>query len=62
MQLISVVTITIKRTRPHPPATFRLPPVGYAHEFIITSVKNMEVIGGVGRVRSRSIVRSEFVA
>jgi hypothetical protein len=28
------VTTTIVQTRPHPPATFRLPPVGYANGFI----------------------------
>jgi hypothetical protein len=62
MLLISGVTITIKRTRPHPLATFRSHSVPMAIGFLITSVKNIEITGGVGRVRSRSIVRSKFVA
>jgi hypothetical protein len=39
MQLISVLTITFIRTRPHPQLTSRLPPVGYAKGFLIALVK-----------------------
>jgi hypothetical protein len=48
MQLMSVVTITIKRTRPHPLATVRLPTVGYANVFLTTSIKIWRLLVGLG--------------
>jgi hypothetical protein len=39
MLLISLVMITVMRTRPHPQLTSRLPTVGYANGFLIALVK-----------------------
>jgi hypothetical protein len=55
MLLIANVTITIVQTRPHPLSTFK-------SCFLWFGVKNLQVTGGVGQVRSEVNCKFELIA